>query len=331
MSCAFQRLSAIATLCFVFTSVSGSAMGFGSKDKDAEIKVEKGSTFKGQSTLAIGAFRVAFITDDTAYAKSSGMFANGGSSAKMTGALTGVDHALMQKIADEIYADFLKQAAAKGYTIIDSAKVAAASSAYRDVVQTVNFADSRIGTLVIPTGQRSVALAADDSAKDVKGASTLGGAFHNLGKQTAKSDANKAFPMAAKDVGAPVMGVTIVVNFANFKGTNSGFGSSKVSVVPGATIDGTNKNDLALFTSILAWDAKSCEYVGCMARVIQVGQIHSDAPIGKTASSSKKDFFAGTAKGTAVVDADPALYETNVLAVSSEASEMMLSAIAKEK
>ncbi len=308
------------TLAATFASTSAHAISFGNKD-EASIKVEKGGTFKGQSVLAIGSFRVAFVTEDSAVSTSHGAFSGGGSAAKMTGILSGVDHALMQKIADEVYADFLKQAAAKGYTVIDSAKVAAASAAYSSVTQTVNFADSRVGTLVIPTGQRSVALAADDSAKESHGSAGLGGAFGNLGKTTAKSDANKAFPLAAKDVGAPVMGVTIVVNFAN---------SSKATVEPGATIDGTNKNDLALFTSILAWDAKSCEYIGCMARVILQGEIHSDSPIGDV-SKSKSSSWLASSKGTATIEADPALYEKNVLEVTSHATEMMIDSIAKEK
>lgn len=321
---------AACTLAATFASTSASAISFGSKD-EASIKVEKGGTFKGVSTLAIGSFRVAFVTEDSAVSTSHGVFAGGGSAAKMTGILSGVDHALMQKIADEVYADFLKQAAAKGYTIIDSAKVAASSPAYSAITQTVNFADSRIGTLVIPTGQRSVALAADDSAKESHGSASMGGAFGNLGKTTAKSDANKAFPLAAKDVGAPVIGVTINVNFANFKGTSSSFGSSKATVEPGATIDGTNKNDAAIFTSILAWDAKSCEYIGCMARVILQGEIHSDAPLGDVSKTGSKNFYYGTAKGTANIEADPALYEQHVLEVTTHATEMLLDSVAKEK
>jgi hypothetical protein len=323
------------TLALLATMPAYAADGgpFSHKDKDAEVKLYKGDMFKGKSTLAIGAFRVAFTTEDTAYSSSHGAFSNGGSAAKMTGSLVGVDHALMQKIADQVYADFLKQAAGKGYTIIDSNAVATKSTVYSAVTQTVNYADSRIGTLVIPTGQRSVALAADDSAKAAKGAATLGSAFGNLGKQLAKSDANKAFPVVAKDVAAPVIGVTIVVNFANFKGTSSSFGSSKATVEPGATIDGSNKNDLALFTSILAWDGSTCAAaVPCEARVYQEGQIHSSEPIGKTSSDNgHSKWFGNSGKGSAVIDADPALFETHVLEVSTEASEMMLAAIAKEK
>lgn len=328
-------LALFVTLAFLAntaaSAASGFGLGFGKKDESASVKVDGGKVLKGKSTLALGAFRVAFVTSDSAYSESHGMFANGGSSAKISGELVGIDHATMQKIADKVYADFLKQAAAKGYTILDSTKVAAASSAYRNVTQTANYADSRIGTLVIPTGQRSVALAADDSGKDSKGAETMAGAFHNLGKITAKSDANKAFPAAAKDLDAPVLGVTIVVNFAGFKGTTSSFGSSKASVLPGATIDGMSKNDLALNTSVLAWDGSVCAAaVPCEARLYMQGYIHSDAPIGRT-SSTKKGGFLVAQKKTATVDADPDLYEKAVMDVTNQASSMLLDAIQKER
>jgi hypothetical protein len=325
-----QHLSRLALACTLAFALSSYALPFGHKDENATIKVEKSEILKGRATLALGAFRVAFVTSDSAVAVSHGAFSGGGSAAKMTGELTGIDHATMQKIADEVYADFLKQAAAKGYTILDSAKVKDASAAYRAIPQTVNFADSRIGTLVIPTGQFSVAIAADDSGKDSKGAGGFGSSFHNLGAATARSEANKAFPLAAKDIGAPVLAVTIVVNFASFKGTSSSFGSSKASIAPGATIDGTNKNDIALNTSILAWDAKSSEYINGMARVIVQGYIHSDAPIGKTSTYGKWGMI-NSSKKAAVLEADPELYEKGVLEVTAQASEMMIDAMQKER
>lgn len=321
----------LVALTFAALTLSASAAAFGGA-KDANIKVERGNTLKGKSTIAIGAFRVAFVLEDSAVSTSHGAFSNGGSSSKMSGSLDGIDHALMQKIADEIYADFLKQAAAKGYTVIDSAKLATLSSSYREMTATTNFAPSRVGTLVIPTGQRSVAMAADDSAKEEKGSSSFGTAFHNLSKQIAKSDADKAFPKAAKEADAAVIGVTLVVNFANWHGTSSGFGSSKATMKPGATIDGQIPKELAVQTALIAWDAGTCDHAGCPARLIQEGQIHSDESIAlSSATAGHTDFFFGTSNKIAVLTADPVAYEKNVLAVAAEASDMLLSAAAKER
>ena len=335
----FTRLALACCLCATLSPVFG-----GKNNKDASAKVTHGGPFKGQSSFALGAFRVAFVTEDKVVSVAKGMLSGGGgSSSKMTGELAGVDHALMQKIADEVYADFLKQAAAKGYTLIDSTQLAKTSAAYSAMAGAENFAEGRLGTVVIPTGQRSVPLAADDSAKAERGAQSFMASIHNVGAFTAKAEANKAFPEAAKEVGVPVLGVTIVVNFADFKGGVSKFGtSSKATIMAGATIDGTNEFSSA--TSIMGWDSKTQNCPGCMGEVGLTGRVHSDASIGTLDSHSemkKGDHIAnglGALAGTgrvnkrgAVLTADPAAYETNVLIVAAEASDILLSAMAKEK
>ena len=140
------------------------------------------------------------------------------------------------------------------------------------------------------------------------------------------------------------MGVTIVVNFANFKGTSSSFGSSNATVAPGATIDGQNKEDISHATSIMAWDANTSSAPAGMAMVLLEGQIHSDVSIGDFGSHSAMKVGDHIANGIAALGAggqvnkkasdlvaDPVAYETNVLLVAAEASDLMLSAIAKEK
>lgn len=310
------------------------------KGKDANIRVLYDSHIKGKTTLALGAFRVAFVTEDSAVAVSHGALSHGGSAARMTGELSGVEHALMQKITDAIYADFLKQAAAKGYQLIDSATLAKTSTAYAELPSVENFLEGRLGTFVIPTGQRSVTLAADDSAREAKGAAGLGTGFRNIGKNLATSPANKAFPAASGQVNAPVLGVTIVVNFANFKGTNSGFGTSKATITPGATIDGRNPNEIVSSTSIVAWDSTTKSCANCQAQFVLEGQIHSTANIGaSTTRSAMKagDHIAngigalsgigGTKKKATTIEVDAAAYETNVLLVAAQASDLLLSSL----
>jgi hypothetical protein len=325
-------------------ALSANAGPFGSKETAATVKIERGGPLKGKSTLALGAFRVAFVTEDAANSESHGMFSGGGSAARMTSQLVGIDHALMQKITDEIYADFLKQAAAKGYTVIDSASLAKSSSAYGALPPMENFDEGRLGTFVIPTGQRSVELAADHSAKQDKGAVGFISAMKNVSKSMATAEANKVFPVAAKDTNSTVVGVTIVVNFANFKGTSSSFGSSKATIAPGATIDGQNKEDISHATSIMAWDASTSTAPAGMAMVLLEGEIHSDVSIGEFGSHSAMKAGDHISNGIAALGAggqvnkkaseltaDPIAYETNVLLVAAQANDMMLSAIAKEK
>jgi hypothetical protein len=289
---------------------------------DATVKVARGSELKGKSTLALGAFRVAFVTQDAAAGATRGVF--GGSAAKISADLAGVDHALMQKIADAVYADFLKQAAAKGYTVIDSSALAKASAAYAALAPSENFTVGRLGTFVIPTGQRSVALASDARAQGEKGTGGFATRLNMLNDQVAKTPAYEAFPTAANQAGAPVLGVTIVVNFANFKGSGS-LGGSKATLSVGATIDGRNKNELIPSTSILGWDKDTNTCALCQAQFGLEGQIHSDAAIGTYDGAGQQNNQSGT------VTVDPAAFESNVLVVATQATTLLLGAVAAER
>ena len=298
------------------------ALSFSSGDKEATVTVAHASELKGKSTVALGAFRVAFVTSDAANASTSGVF--GGSSARISAELVGTDNALMQRIADEIYADFLKQAVAKGLTVIDSSTLAKTAPAYAGLAQAENFTVGRSGTYVIPTGQRSVALASDARAKTEKGTGGFAARFNIITDQVAKAPSYDAFPVAAGQADAPVIGVTIVVNFANFKGSAS-LGGSKASLAVGATIDGRNKNEIIPSTSILGWDKGTDSCAACQAQFAIEGQIHSDAPIGTYDSSGSKN----NQSGTVTVDADA--YAKNVVLVADQAIDLLLGAVAAQK
>jgi hypothetical protein len=301
---------------------------FGGNQKDASVKVTNGGEIKGKSTVAIGAFRVAFVTEDAANASTSGIF--GSSAVKFSGVLVGVDHALMQKIADDVYADFLKQAAAKGYTVIESSALVKSAAAYAALAPSDNFTVGRLGTFVIPTGQRSVALAADNRAKEEKGTAGFSARFNIVSDQVAKSPAYEAFPVAARQADAAILAVTIVANFANFKGSGS-MGGSKASLAVGATIDGRNKNEIIPSTSILGWNNGTGVCPFCQAQFGLEGQIHSDESIGTYDSADAKNNPGEKKYVTGIVTADPAAYEKNILLVASQAIDMLLDAVSAEK
>jgi hypothetical protein len=289
----------------------------------AVVKVSRGGEIKGKAVFALGAFRVAFVMQDAAAAAArSGLF--GSSAAKISAELVGVDRALMQKIADAIYADFLKQAAARGYTVIESSALVKTAAAYAALTPAENFTPGRMGTFVIPTGQRSVALASDARAKEEKGTGGFAARFNMISDQVAKSPAYDAFPVAADQAGAPVLAVTIAVNFANFKASSS-LGGSKASLAVGATIDGRNKLELLPSTAILAWDKGTGTCAACQAQFGLEGQIYSDAAIGSYAGSGTQNNQSG------VVTADPAAYEQSVLAVAAQAIDLLLGAVAAER
>ena len=308
--------------CLGLSAGAHAAISGGAGEKDAVVKITRGSDLKGKSTLALGAFRVAFVTQDAASSRTSGIF--GGSAVRISAELTGVDRALMQKIADEVYADFLKQASTRGYTVIDSASLMKTSAAYAALTPAENFSTGRLGTFVIPTGQRSVTLPSDARAREDKGSGGFAARFNMLSDQTAKSPAYDAFPVAAEQAGAPVLAVTIAVNFANFR-ASSLLGGSKASLAVGATVDGRNKLELIPSTSILAWDKGTGTCAMCQIQFGLEGQIHSDENIGTYESAGTQNNLTGT------VTADPSAFEKNVLAVATQAIERLLGAVAAER
>ena len=311
--------------------MASSIFGGGSKE---QIKVANGGVFKDGSSFAIGSFRVTFMTSDEVVSVAKGGWTSGNASSAMKGTLIGLDHATMQKLADEVYADFLKQAAAKGLTIVESVKLAATSPSYKALATTPNYEEGRLGTIVIPTGQQSVPLPEDRTEKANKGSK---GVFAQIKQQQtmlyATSDANKALPKAAKEAGMTILGVTMIVNFGDFKGATHNWGGSHVKVLPGATVDGADKMELLRATSILGWGPNTMTCGNCMAQVALEGTIHSDENIGlteasKARKSSLSDFSGNVLSNSSSknfsIEIDPAAYEKNVLVVTSRTTALML-------
>ena len=88
--------------------------------KDAlPIKIEKPESFKGVSQVVIGQFTVAFFTKKVDY--DGGGFLAASAQGKAIGHLSGLSSADFQKTTDSVYADFTKQLASHGITVVDPA------------------------------------------------------------------------------------------------------------------------------------------------------------------------------------------------------------------
>ena len=336
-------------LCAVLVSgaivLPAKAINFGKKEESAEVKVTKGGPLKGKTSLAIGAFRVSFKTHDEVVSVGGGALMGGrGSSVRDDTTMSGVDQALMQKIADQVYADFVQQATAKGYTVIDSAKLATQSPAYKALPTTVNFAEGPLGAFVIPIGQTSPVLATDDYKQDRHGAQTTFGGFKGVGVQMATTEANSVFPKLANETGSAVIAVNIVVNFAAYKGTQSTWlSNSKATVDFGATIEGVDQQLLG--TMVKVWDAKSSGCGTCMGQAHLQGDVHSSEAIGTFEKRDALGVSGATANAIGMLSgvgkqethkayhltADPVAYEKNTLTVAKQANEMLLDAMVKER
>jgi hypothetical protein len=305
---------------------------FGKKD-GFKVVVVNGGPLRESKNFALGSFRVSFITSDEITSVHHGGMMSGGATAEMSGILTGLDHTEMQKITDMVYADFLAKATAQGLTMMDSVKLAAASPTYKTMGMTPNYEEGRLGTIVIPTGQTSVTLAEDHSKKATKGNKGLFTQYSQIGAiNFATADANKMFPVAAKESGATVIGVTIVVNFADFKAHSGTFGGASTKVLTGATVDGQGM-ELLRETSIMGWGPKTQPCPACMAEVLFSNAIHSeerigDVEVGKTRHSSSTmmtgETLASSASKAMYITVDVPAYEKNVLLVTAEASGLLL-------
>lgn len=88
--------------------------------KEAQaLKVEKPLVFKGLNQVVIGQFTVAYFTKKIDY--DGGGFLAASNKGKAIGHLSGVSATDFQSTTDAIYADFTKQLAARGITIVDPA------------------------------------------------------------------------------------------------------------------------------------------------------------------------------------------------------------------
>jgi hypothetical protein len=312
------------------------------------VRTERTGILKNRPTVALGAFRVIFVTEDSIGATSSNNFGGGRATTEQDAALIGLEQPLMQKLTDSIYADFLDEMQSKGYTVLDSQKLAAAAPTYKSLDMTDNFQSGRWGTYVVPTGQTSIALAADESTAVGRG--SKGGVFSGFkaqGQKTKKGEADKVLPEISKAANAPILGVTIVVSFAEFRGSGySHWGQgAKTKILTGATINGTESRG-PMVTGIQAWEAEmyhNCSIACPLSTLSMEGNIHNEAAIGELAKydaktrGDKQTNALGALTGESIkhkgyfLQLDAAAYEKNVVTVSQQANDLLVAALVKEK
>jgi hypothetical protein len=112
------RLALRLTSAALIVAVAASSTGLSAKDA-LPIKVEKPESFKGATQVVIGQFTVAYLTKKIDY--DGGGFLAASAEGKAIGHLSGLTAADYQKTTDAIYADFSRQLAAHGVSIVDPA------------------------------------------------------------------------------------------------------------------------------------------------------------------------------------------------------------------
>ena len=176
-------------------------------------RVEKADSFKGVTQVVIGQFSVAFMTKKVDY--DGGGFLSQSDKAKAVGNLTGVSNEDFQRITDASYADFLKQLAAHGVTVVDPAGMTA-NKYYAKVKSEAQ-------------GEKvSVALKKDDKADALAfWPSQLGGRNNNMFLNLRLFDMNMSNTYTAqydyaRTAKVPVLNVVYYVDFAKPATANGG-------------------------------------------------------------------------------------------------------------
>ncbi|MBI2771874.1 MAG: hypothetical protein HYX47_19800 [Burkholderiales bacterium] len=129
------RLVLAAALALFMHAAAAQAPAAGETDPDTFFKGRMGGTFgkniievmPSARRVAVAAFRVAFVTDNSVSAQVRGSYLPGrdtsGASSSLYVALKGVDPRTMQAIADKAYADLLVQLAASGREVVPQSEM----------------------------------------------------------------------------------------------------------------------------------------------------------------------------------------------------------------
>lgn len=184
------------------------------------VDVEGGEKLVGVKKILVPQFRVEFMLRAES-AASDGAYLGGGShvsgSASVYVHLKGVDDAVLQKITDQAYADFVKEMTARGIEVIGPDKLAS-DGLYEPILRIGKPSGERLETkdslsaFFAPTGARVYTLLRRTD-KDRQG---IGSSFSTAWDDTQK-EIPKAELMLAKKYNAPSMKVLLTVTPARVK------------------------------------------------------------------------------------------------------------------
>ncbi len=304
--------------------------GFMGLSKTADVKVSSPKALKNQSDkVVIGSFKVGFLTDGKAAAVAKGgYFSTSASSGKASARvhLLGISTEDLQKIADQIYNDFVAQLQAKGYTVIAAADLVndAAYNALTDLGTASP--EENVVINMIPTGK--LTYVAPDSQKLIYYIGEKKAAFAISIKTIQQSQA------LADATGANVLAVNYIVNFAGAD-SHGGYTTS-ASVKVGQSLR------VVAGSSVTFYRGKKDP-----TAVLTLGQpVASDETFATIDNITSK---AGKALGTAVnvasallgggtsqseeynFNADAAKYSTEAVKVAKQANEKFIAQLAQAR
>lgn len=303
-------------------TASGGLFGLGTA---ADYDVTTEGAFKGVKQVVIGGFKVGYL-EETKAAEKAGSGFGGKATAKVD--LVGIDKALMQKITDSAYSDFVARLQKAGYTVVDRGAL----------LQNRDYA--KANKEKSPLREESSFFGADTTITYVAPTNVEGLYF------TGESGRNGGFGFANPQVAAinfadenktPVLFVTYQVDFANKAGGHGGWGSVNSSVEVGQGISVPTGGGVRLvggqggtFSSangaiLFGQPVSSDETFGTITNTT------SDAAVGlETATNLFSAVLGGGTNQTRSfeVKADPAKYKAVALKVLAGANEKITAKMA---
>ena len=272
---------------------------------------------KGAKRVAISVFNVAFPSDNTLTAN---MKAKGGgfsfaSRASMHTALTGVDQATQQRIADAAYAAFVADLKAAGFDVVGPEELAKLAPEINGWTSVPNFTAGRYGAYVAPAGYKVHFLRGDSAKRDTSGQ------FGQSAPAFRGFDSPQAFsrsPYIAAAANLGVIAVTLVIDYGTYSSTGE---TKRLKDAPeivfrsGVTAQGGSFFDTA--TMLDYWGPKSG---GFPAVAALAAPLISDRPFAEI-----RDDAGGSDIG---VKADPALFEKAAGEAAEAADAKLVAALA---
>jgi len=193
----------------------------GVKKPSDPFNIDNASAFKDKKSVAIGSFRVSFITFDKSSSKAqSSMTSSDPSFAKVTlrARLDGISDETFQQLTDFAYQDFTRQLTANGYQVVDRNKIRSAPSY------------SRMESISNPHKVTSSFTSITGGSRESATFAPTGLLLHYSG-----NDYEPAAPFemtaVAEEAGVPTVNVHYFIHFATFKGNTSSSGDTKTAQI----------------------------------------------------------------------------------------------------
>ncbi len=180
----------------------------------AQYEINKGKAFATKNEVAIGGFKVAFVTKIRGSNSTRGSFLGGGSPGKAaaTAVLSGLSQEVMQQITDAAYEDFKTKLIARGYRVRPFATIR-----NHPGFTAINTKGSPLETSEPMPAMSADALIFAPTGQKLRLFASQGAGLQGFGWSSPES----GFSKVAVETGIPLLDVYYVVNFASFGGHSS--------------------------------------------------------------------------------------------------------------